>query len=1013
MTYQVEVQNQLKRLGTKPQNVLVFYGCSGIGKTYWSKQLYNNLQKEYLCSYLDGSGLYKYSGGFIDKALLQLRSKLGKVDFSCFDFAYLYYWQCENPHLAVDSVEFAKRMDNADRLANASDVAAAISAMDFKKLASKAGLTEISGTITELAPQMFFDLMELAKDSVPYIQFLSKLNWFIAKESETIRNWWKQTGSNNLRELKDCVSHYEVLERLPLFFARDLNSCLFKSQRKAVIIVDGYDDLLDSNGRCGWLEDLISEPNPNVLWVLFSSQQVSFTENIHNIPILPLTESESQCLLTASGIPEQQCQQIIQASNGIPFYLQLGIETWRNISKKRLPQNTDFTNSLADAFRKHDSTWDSSERVLWQLLANCRTWNQELFIKLMQQFNLDNSSERFDKVIASPYVEEVGEGKWRLHFLMRQHLQLNQPENFRCNVNSWLFEYYQAVYEVKLEPTTLDEALFYAGECQIDTAINWCLEQITYLQEKGQHQTVVSLLKTSPLTPLLRGEENNSTIDYAARAWSLMGKSQTVMGRYNEAELALLTAKQQWQALQLGESLEAASVEFDLSKVYLQLDRVFDADKAAQTALKIRRSLLGKNSPLVAEVLNRQAEIASSQENYHEAVQLIKQAEQIFTSQSDTQPLQLAQLKYTATYLNWYNNNLDAAAKSCLEGLEIVEQFAGQEHPEAITGYALLGSIYQAMGQHQYNKVFELYQKALNAAETTLGLSHPQTLQLLKALANLSRKVGLHDQASEFEQQHNVNVQVGELEETALVADALRRRGVALREKGEYGKAEPLLKQAVRINLKVFGNQHLDTANSLNSLAVLYESQGRYIEAEPVYQQALSIYQKVLGAEHPDTANSFNNLASLYSKQGRYAEAEPLFQQALSIRQKVLGAEHPHNATTLNNLALLYESQGRYTEAEPLLQQALSICQKVLGAEHPDTANSLNNLAGLYESQGRYTEAEPLYQQALSIYQKVLGAEHPHTVASLNNLVELYKSQGKYTEAELLYQKVTSGSFIQ
>lgn len=657
--YQVELQNRLDGLGTKSQNILVFYGCSGIGKTYLSKQLYKDLRskQQYLCSYLDGSGLSKHSRGFTETALLQLRRQLASFDFSCFDFAYLYYWRCENPHLAVDSVEFAKGMDNADKLANASDVAAAISAMDFKKLANGAGLSNISGTITELAPQLFFDLMELAKDSVPYIQFLAKLNWFIAKESETIRNWWKETGSRNLRELKECVSHYEVLERLPLFFARDLNTCLFKSQRKAVIIVDGYDDLLDSSGRCKWLEDLMGEPNPNVLWVIFSSQRVNFTENTHNIPILPLTELESQSLLTASGIPDSQCQQIIQASNGIPFYLQLGIETWQNINKKRLPQSRDFSNSLADAFRKHDETWESDERVLWQLLANCRVWNQQLFSEFVQKFNLNNWSQRFDKIIDSPYVEEIGEGVWRLHFLMRQHLKLNQPSDFKYTVNSWLFKYYQAAYEADLQITALDEALFYALQYQpADTAINWCLEQITHLQEKDQHQTVVSLLQfLNDPTPNIINQEYNQ---YAARAWSLMGKSQTVMGKYKEAELALSTVRKQWPALQLGESLEAASVEFDLSRVYLQLDRIFDADKAAQTALKIRLSLLGQNSPLVAEVLNRQSEIAASQGNYRQAVQLNQQAEQIFTQESDTQPLQLAQLKYTAAYLNWYEQNI-------------------------------------------------------------------------------------------------------------------------------------------------------------------------------------------------------------------------------------------------------------------------------------------------------------------------------------------------------------------
>jgi tetratricopeptide (TPR) repeat protein len=121
----------------------------------------------------------------------------------------------------------------------------------------------------------------------------------------------------------------------------------------------------------------------------------------------------------------------------------------------------------------------------------------------------------------------------------------------------------------------------------------------------------------------------------------------------------------------------------------------------------------------------------------------------------------------------------------------------------------------------------------------------------------------------------------------------------------------------------------------------------RYDEAEPLYQQALAIMRERLGEQHPDTATSLNNLAGLYQAQGRYDEAEPLYQQALAIRKARLGEQHPDTATSLNNLAGLYQAQGRYDEAEPLYQQALAIRKARLGEQHPDTATSLNDLASV------------------------------------------------------------------
>ncbi|MFN7218041.1 tetratricopeptide repeat protein, partial [Microcystis sp.] len=224
-------------------------------------------------------------------------------------------------------------------------------------------------------------------------------------------------------------------------------------------------------------------------------------------------------------------------------------------------------------------------------------------------------------------------------------------------------------------------------------------------------------------------------------------------------------------------------------------------------------------------------------------------------------------------------------------------------------------------------------------------------------------------------------------------------------QQGKYNEAIPLAEQALAIRKKVLGDNHPNTARSLNNLAGLYESQGRYSEAEPLYKQALAIKKQQLGDNHPSTATSLNNLAALYRVQGRYSEAEPLYQQALAIRRKQLGDNHPNTARSLNNLASLYQNQGRYSEAEPLYKQALAIFKQQLGDNHPSTATSLNNLAELYRVQGRYSEAEPIYKQALAIFKQQLGDNHPSTASSLNNLAGLYESQGRYSEAEPLYKQ--------
>ena len=212
---------------------------------------------------------------------------------------------------------------------------------------------------------------------------------------------------------------------------------------------------------------------------------------------------------------------------------------------------------------------------------------------------------------------------------------------------------------------------------------------------------------------------------------------------------------------------------------------------------------------------------------------------------------------------------------------------------------------------------------------------------------------------------------------------------------GLYSLALPWREQCLSTVREGLGDNHPDTASSLNNLAQLYFSQGKYEQAEPLYIQALQLYKQLLGENHPHTATSLNDLALLYSCQGKYEQAEPLNIQALQLTKQLLGENHPDTAMSLNNLAYLYSSQGKYEEAQPLYIQALQLRKQLLGENHPDTASSLNNLASLYKNQGKYDEAEPLYIQALEIAERVLGTNHPNTVIFRNNFENFRRKKGE------------------
>ncbi|MBD2254771.1 tetratricopeptide repeat protein [Nostoc parmelioides] len=228
-----------------------------------------------------------------------------------------------------------------------------------------------------------------------------------------------------------------------------------------------------------------------------------------------------------------------------------------------------------------------------------------------------------------------------------------------------------------------------------------------------------------------------------------------------------------------------------------------------------------------------------------------------------------------------------------------------------------------------------------------------------------------------------------------------------------------------------FGEDSLEVASSLNSLADVYKDLGHYDDAKIYYQQALNLTINRLGNNHLDVASIMNNLALLYSQQNKvndeerynlsfyrqidetYLEARNLFRKSLKIRKFHLSENHPIVAQSLNHLGTLYAGLANYSwryysytkKAERLLQKAFDIRRNTLNTEHPDIAESLNNLAYLYTQMYRYSEAESLFFRALALNQRLLGETHPVVAHGLWNLGELYVAQYEYNRARHLFQQ--------
>ena len=75
------------------------------------------------------------------------------------------------------------------------------------------------------------------------------------------------------------------------------------------------------------------------------------------------------------------------------------------------------------------------------------------------------------------------------------------------------------------------------------------------------------------------------------------------------------------------------------------------------------------------------------------------------------------------------------------------------------------------------------------------------------------------------------------------------------------------------------------------------------------FTKALKIQEKVLGEEHTDTAMTYHNIGSVDRKLGKYDEALEYYDKALEIFQSELGNEHPYTKSVIENISLVKAKQ--------------------------------------------------------------------------------------------------------
>lgn len=165
--------------------------------------------------------------------------------------------------------------------------------------------------------------------------------------------------------------------------------------------------------------------------------------------------------------------------------------------------------------------------------------------------------------------------------------------------------------------------------------------------------------------------------------------------------------------------------------------------------------------------------------------------------------------------------------------------------------------------------------------------------------------------------------------------------------------------KALEAQRKSLPAAHPDLADSLEQLARVYlwEVDKDSPEIEKAMNEALAIRRKNAPAGDLQTAKSLQTLAVVLNEQQKFGKAADAFREAVEIRRRIEGDGKVETPWWMNNYAALLSKQRRYAEALPVYQEAFAICDKILPKEHPLRVTVGGNISGTLNNLGRFLEA--------------------------------------------------------
>lgn len=366
------------------------------------------------------------------------------------------------------------------------------------------------------------------------------------------------------------------------------------------------------------------------------------------------------------------------------------------------------------------------------------------------------------------------------------------------------------------------------------------------------------------------------------------------------------------------------------------------------------------------------------------------------------QPLLQAKLMTTLGQVYHNNGRFAEAQPLFASALQLRLQHLPKDDPAVATAQLNLADDLRVLGHIQ--QAMPHYEQAVAIRRAHFG---DDSLELVEAQNNMALDLlRSADYARAGELLRNVYaIRKRRLGDDKLVAQSLHNLTLVASRRGDYVQAVALGQQTLALKRKVMRPDHPSRARTMALVAGAERELGNYDEAEKLLRGALTIMKKAWGEHHLDVLAAEGDLAFVRHLEGHWQEAEKRQREVLALKRQYLGTEHREVALTLDELGRQLEDQGKLADAETELRASLQMRQHLYPDDHPSVAHARYELGRLLLRRSQPQQAEPLLLAALAAQRKALPANHPAIADTLRAVARLRLVQKKPSAAVPLAQQ--------